>query len=179
MKGARVLEEESPAAPPTRPSRELGDAAEVLRALYPQLVASARVIRGGGGEDLAQDALIETLVRHPGFDGLTNPLGYAKTVLFRAAFRRARKMREIPADVSSMLEPAADPAGGVVERRRLEQALETLGHRQRACVVLRYIEGLDDEEIGAVLGCRVSTVRSQIARALRRMRLSFDDEEIT
>jgi RNA polymerase sigma factor (sigma-70 family) len=174
MREPRVLEDEAP-----QHSARVGAAAGVLRAVYPQLVASARFVTGGAGEDLAQDALIETLSRHPGFDGLENPLGYARTVLFRMAFRRAERMREVPADVSSLLEPVRDPAIQVVEREGLVEALETLGHRQRACVVLRYLEGLDDEEIGTVLGCRTSTVRSQIARGLRRMKLSFDDEEMT
>jgi DNA-directed RNA polymerase specialized sigma24 family protein len=44
--------------------------------------------------------------------------------------------------------------------------------------VLRYFEGLHDAEIAAVLGCRTSTVRSQIARGLRRMKLTLDEEEL-
>jgi RNA polymerase sigma factor (sigma-70 family) len=42
--------------------------------------------------------------------------------------------------------------------------------RQRACVVLRYYEELSDREIASVLGCRVTTVRSQTSRAIRKLK---------
>lgn len=177
MRGLRVSTNEARSIDRPDPSREAGDAATMLGRLYPRLVASARSIDRGAAEDLAHDALIETLVRYPNFDGLVHPLGYTRTVLFRAAFRRARRTREVPGDVSALLDHVRDPAVRVVDGQRVAQALERIGHRQRACVVLRYLEGLDDDEIASVLGCRPSTVRSQIARGLARMRLSLDEEE--
>jgi DNA-directed RNA polymerase specialized sigma24 family protein len=45
-----------------------------------------------------------------------------------------------------------------------------LPKRQRACVYLRFIEGLDDRQISRVLGCRPVTVRTQAMRALKRPR---------
>lgn len=48
--------------------------------------------------------------------------------------------------------------------------LGELPSRQRACVYLHVVAGLKDDQIAELLGCRPSTVRSQIARALRRLR---------
>jgi DNA-directed RNA polymerase specialized sigma24 family protein len=42
--------------------------------------------------------------------------------------------------------------------------------RQRAVVVLRYWEDLTDTQIGATLGCSPGTVRSQLSRALAKLR---------
>ncbi|MFN2625662.1 MAG: RNA polymerase sigma factor, partial [Mycobacteriales bacterium] len=50
------------------------------------------------------------------------------------------------------------------------RALAGLGRRQRAVVVLRYYEDRTDHEIAALLGCSESTVRSQAARALAKLR---------
>ena len=54
----------------------------------------------------------------------------------------------------------------------LFRSLLELPPRQRAVVVLRYWEDLTDAQAGALLGCSASTVRSQAARALAKLRAS-------
>ena len=49
------------------------------------------------------------------------------------------------------------------------RALLILPPRQRAVVVLRYYEDLSELEIAAVMGTSAGTVKSQAARALRRL----------
>jgi RNA polymerase sigma factor (sigma-70 family) len=44
-------------------------------------------------------------------------------------------------------------------------AVRSLPERQRACVVLRYLEDMTEAEIADALGCAVGTVKSQTARA--------------
>ena len=154
------------------------DPVEVLRILYPRLLAAARTVDPTGAEDLVQDALIETLVRHPDFRGMEHPLGYAKVVMFRLAFRRrGRRLRTVPPEAQECLERTvdSDPADRIADRLQLHSALARLGRNQRACVVLRHVEGVDDANIAAILGCSPSTVRSQIARALAHMRATFDE----
>jgi RNA polymerase sigma factor (sigma-70 family) len=51
--------------------------------------------------------------------------------------------------------------------------LAELPRRQRAAVVLRYYLGLPDAAIAAELGCRETTVRSQISRALATLRIDL------
>jgi RNA polymerase sigma-70 factor (ECF subfamily) len=77
-------------------------------------------------------------------------------------------------------DPAPDPERLLTlqERKRLiVEGLETLAERERACVVLRDIEGLSTAEVAAILGVEEVTVRSQIhsarlklARYVRRRR---------
>src|SRR5262249_59181290 len=66
----------------------------------------------------------------------------------------------------------SDPPAPVHERSTLLAALLELPPRQRAVVVLRYWEDLTDAQAGALLGCSASTVRSQAARALAKLRAS-------
>ena len=66
----------------------------------------------------------------------------------------------------------------VIENREtLWGAIRRLPVRQRACVVLRYYEGLTEKETAEVLGCSVGTVKSQTSRALSHLRKELSDED--
>ena len=56
----------------------------------------------------------------------------------------------------------------------LWDALSHLNPRQRSALVLRYYEGLPDDEIARLLGCRSATVRSAIHRALSALRKEIE-----
>ena len=58
------------------------------------------------------------------------------------------------------------------ERAALRHQLDRLPPRQRAVIVLRYFQDADDTAIAQILGCRPSTVRSHLTRALARLRVS-------
>jgi RNA polymerase sigma factor (sigma-70 family) len=58
----------------------------------------------------------------------------------------------------------------VAERLAVREALLTLPARQRAVLVLRYLEDLSVEETAEALGCRPGTVASQASRALAKLR---------
>jgi RNA polymerase sigma factor (sigma-70 family) len=158
------------------PGGEGPDAIEVVRDAYPRLLHLARRLAAtpGDAEDLVQEAFVETLSRYPGFAGLERPAGYLATVLYRAAYRRWRRSAvEVPSELQERLEevqPDLDAAA------MIPVALSGLGPKQRACLVLRYLYDLNDEEIGEALGCRASTVRSQLARALRNARERIGDD---
>jgi RNA polymerase sigma-70 factor (sigma-E family) len=64
-----------------------------------------------------------------------------------------------------------DQTGRVDLSLALRAALQQLGRKQRAVLVLHYLEDLPDDDISEIIGCRPSTVRSQIARALERLRV--------
>jgi RNA polymerase sigma factor (sigma-70 family) len=60
----------------------------------------------------------------------------------------------------------------VLLQASLRAALADLSPRQRAAVALRYIHGLTDAEIAAVLGCRAGTASSLLTRARDLLRKS-------
>jgi len=163
-----------------RPEQDdFADPLEVVRTAYPALLQAARqlTMSAAEAEDVVQEAFVETLSRYPEFRGLRRPVGYLTTVLYRSAFRRRRRpWSEIPFELQERLalrEPDRDAPTMVAE------ALSSLGPKQRACLALRYLYDLDEKEIAAALGCRASTVRSQIARGLANARshIGVTDED--
>jgi RNA polymerase sigma factor (sigma-70 family) len=74
---------------------------------------------------------------------------------------------------------APDAADEIARRAGLRQALLALPLRQRATVVLRYLEGMSERETAVVLGCSEGTVKSQSARALGTLRSLLDRTEST
>jgi RNA polymerase sigma-70 factor (ECF subfamily) len=55
--------------------------------------------------------------------------------------------------------------------RRVEELLATLPEAQRAALVLRYQEDLTPEEIAVTLKSPLATVKSQLQRGLKLLRL--------
>lgn len=62
-------------------------------------------------------------------------------------------------------------------KQRLMEALATLPARERAAVTLREIEGLSTVEVAEVLGSTEGTVRSQISKAMTRLRAIMSGEK--
>lgn len=69
--------------------------------------------------------------------------------------------------------PAAPDVTGVIDRQDarhlLEAMLGTLDPDQRACIVLREIQGLDYQEIAETLNININTVRSRLKRAREKL----------
>jgi RNA polymerase sigma factor (sigma-70 family) len=74
------------------------------------------------------------------------------------------------ATLAARVDPQRDHAEHVVEDDAMWGYLAALPPRQRAVLVLRYYEGLDDTEIAGVLGTSAATVRSHASRALATLR---------
>jgi RNA polymerase sigma-70 factor (sigma-E family) len=125
-------------------------------------------------EDLAQTALVSAYASWWRVRRADDPDAYVRRILINASKSRWRRSRaEQPAEPQAEVpDPAADPAAAIGERSALLTALAALPPRQRAVVVLRYWEDLSDAQAAALLGCSASTVRSQAARALAKLRAS-------
>lgn len=141
---------------------------------WPGLVRLAFGLTGDRwmAEDIAQTALARAYVAWRRVSRADDPDAYLRRILVNASNHRFRRRRvtEQPGDPP---ETAVEgPADLVSERAALLAALRQLPPRQRAVVVLRYWEDLTDAQIAAALGCSSGTVRSQLARALAKLRMS-------
>lgn len=79
-----------------------------------------------------------------------------------------RRREQATGDIPEQFLAELDPAGRVQDAERLQLALGTLGAlpaEQRACWVLREVEGLGYEEIAAVLDITVPAVKGRLFRA--------------
>jgi RNA polymerase sigma-70 factor (sigma-E family) len=126
-------------------------------------------------EDLVQGVLLRMYRRWPKIEQ-RDPVGYARRALANAAtdgWRGRHGFTEIL--VEAVREGAAashGPADANAERDSLLRALAGLTPRERAVMVLRYYEDLDEDHIAADLGIAVGTVKSTYSRALRKLRAS-------
>jgi RNA polymerase sigma factor (sigma-70 family) len=73
----------------------------------------------------------------------------------------------------------ADSLAGPAGDQDLWEAIGHLPTRQRAVVVLRYLEDRTEVETAELLGCSVGTVKSQCAKALAKLRLDSALEQMT
>jgi RNA polymerase sigma-70 factor (sigma-E family) len=130
----------------------------------------------GRAEDLVQTALTKSWFVWKRID---DPEAYVRRVMVTTAtsWWRRRWIRETPIDqelvgaaaaAQSGAQPAAGPDG---VRQDLWTAIGHLPARQRAVVVLRYMEDRTEAETADLMGCSVGTVKSQCSKALAKLRL--------
>ena len=123
-------------------------------------------------EDLVQLALTALARRWPAVS--SNPLGYAYRCLTRANIDRWRVLRRRPEvlldpqDLATVA-PASAPVASE-DQLVVLAALQALPRRQRAIVVLRYLQDLSEIDTAAALGISVGAVKSGAARGLARLR---------
>ena len=120
-------------------------------------------------EDIVQTALAQVYARWDRIRREDGPEGYAHRAVVNAAIDERRRpwRRERATDVLPDRAAPIDDAG--VTPVVLE-ALATLPKRQRAVVVLRYVEDLDVEATAALLGISTGTVKSQASTGLASLR---------
>jgi RNA polymerase sigma-70 factor (sigma-E family) len=137
-----------------------------------------------GDRELARDLVQEVMVKaHSRWDRVSaaeHPRLYVRTMLTHEflSWRRRWAVRHIvlASDDALPVAPAEDHASAVVERDHAWALLAGLPRQQRAVLVLRYYEGLSDEEIAAALGCGAGTVRGYASRALGVLRRELNHE---
>ncbi|MEV6928747.1 SigE family RNA polymerase sigma factor [Dactylosporangium sp. NPDC051485] len=129
------------------------------------------------GEDLTQDVLAKAFVRWKRIKA-DPPDPYLRRMLVNAAISRRRLASSQEVVMAEPTEtPGRDDLGAeAVERDAVWRLISTLPPKQRAAVVLRYYEDLDDTAIAAMLDCSRETVRSQVKRALDALRARLAKE---
>ncbi len=154
------------------------DFVEYVRARQHALLRAAYLVCGDVhlAEDLLQGALVKLAERWPRLKG-EHPDAYVRTILYRDAVsawrRRRHEVLGLPAGGADGRRP--DGADRVTDRVDLERALAALTAKQRAVLVLRFVEDRSEREAAAVLGVSVGTVKSQTHAALERLRCVMPD----
>ncbi|HVQ96223.1 MAG TPA: SigE family RNA polymerase sigma factor [Mycobacteriales bacterium] len=149
------------------------DFAAFVASRSPALFRTAMALTGHWqqAEDLLQVALARSVRHWPKIrDG--QPEAYVRTTMYRqyASWWRSRGRRQelVTGDVPEI--PQADHSGAVDQTLAVAAALTGLAPKSRAVLVLRYLEDRPTDEIAEILRCSPATVRSQISRALARLR---------
>ena len=131
-------------------------------------------------DDLVQETLVQTFRHWRRVQRADNQNAYVKRILINEFNRHWRRYAGLPvsADNDRLEVAVPDISDEVVNRADLLRALLTLPARQRATVVLRYLEGMSERETAAVMRCSEGTVKSQTARALSALAGSLKHKEL-
>ena len=155
--------------------------ADFVRERSHALLRSAFLLTGDQhlAEDLVQEALARTHRAWSRLERPANAEAYARKVMYHAQvslWRRPKVAEALPGDgLERHGGTIDDPAEAAVRRVTLQRALLSLSPRQRAVIVLRYFEDHTEAEAAQLLGVSVSTVKTQCARALDRLRTLVPD----
>ena len=146
--------------------------AEFVSAALPGLLRFGHVLTGNPAtaEDLVQTALSRSW-RAWKLRSIDDPQAFVRKVMVNsyASWYRRKATGEMVSANPAQNVIIEDEAARVDDRDAVWRALLTLPPRQRAVIVLRYYEELSELEIAAVMGTTAGTVKSQAARALRRL----------
>jgi RNA polymerase sigma-70 factor (sigma-E family) len=157
------------------PSRSrLDRLGEWFAAEYQSLLRFAYFLTGdaGAAEDLVHDAFVKLYradrnIERSGFRA------YARRTivnLHRSRFRRSgAERRALTVSVSPNVASSPEPTDHVW------RAILALPKGQRACVALRYYEGLSEQEIADTLGVSTGTIKKQMNRAMTSLRRTLED----
>lgn len=157
-----------------------------LAELYLRHVAGAvrlaRLLSGdpNAAEDIAHEAFIRTAGRLTRFRDPTVFDAYLRRTVVNLCRARRRRIAVEQRYLRRGVERPVEPDRSRTEDRDvLWAALRELPDRQRAAVVLRYYEDLDEARVGDILRCSPRAVNSLVSRAMAtlRARVDQDDEE--
>ena len=127
-----------------------------------------------GSRDAAADAVAESLVRAYRHLASCRDPTRLRTWLYRIVANRCKShlARRATGDVSlDDVPPIADPADNEAALERVqqlavvEQALATLSPEKREAFVLKHVEGMSYQEMAAVTGERIPTLKMRVHRA--------------
>ena len=128
-------------------------------------------------QDLVQEALCKA---HRRWSRVEQPEAYVRKAILNdfLSWRRRRASGELVTD--ELPEPSGLSSGGHAaanaDRDAMWKLLARLPRQQRAVLVLRFYEDLDDSAIAGYLNCSQATVRAHASKALARLRtLNLDD----
>lgn len=160
----------------------------------PRLLLLARHLCGDAAmaEDLTQSVLEKAYLKWGPVSKADDPYQYVRRMLVNLNYDRLRRQpwREEsrgfePGGTDPALARAAHSGGDglavVLDRLALRDALAELTSRERAVVVLRYLEDLSEADTARELDIRVGTVKSACNRAIGKLREAaerLDDPEV-
>jgi RNA polymerase sigma-70 factor (ECF subfamily) len=169
--------------------RELVERAKSDRAAFSVLyrrhyrTLSGHVFRRTGDvhttEDVVSDVFLTALRTLPRYRYRGIPFRFwLLRIATNAVNRWARRQRrhvtdtaEVAALADAAIVQSSTDAG--VDEERAHRALLSLPPKYQAVLALHYLEGLTLSEVATVIGCRVGTVKSRLARAREALRAAL------
>jgi RNA polymerase sigma-70 factor (ECF subfamily) len=139
---------------------------------------------GPAAEDLAQEAFLRAYRHLRDFDPARAQFStwlftLARNLAANEKERAHHRHEDAASEISDKADPAPDPLESAVaseQQGRIAGALGRLPETLRTAVVLARMEGFSVEEVAAIEGCAVGTVKSRIFRARELLRAALQEE---
>jgi RNA polymerase sigma-70 factor (ECF subfamily) len=160
----------------------MNDFARLLEAEIPRLRRYARALTRdlSRADDLVQSCLTRAIAKQHLWQYGTDLRAWLFTILHNQYVndvrRSAREGNSVELDEASMLAVASNAIPSL-QLRDLEIAMGKLQPEQRQVILLVGLEGMAYEEVAAILGVPVGTVRSRLSRGRDQLRLLMGMEE--
>lgn len=132
------------------------------------------VLNAQDAEEITQDAFLKTFENLDSFSGSERDfVAFVKTVAINKSIDMFRKHSKEPFyeeidNTADQIEDDTDFEDFPIEK--IKEALNNLPDGYRLTITLRLIDGLEFSEIAERMGIKESTVRSQYARGLEKLR---------
>jgi RNA polymerase sigma-70 factor (sigma-E family) len=144
----------------------------LFRDEYPAIVRTAYLMLGDreAAEDVAQEAFVRLYSYWRRVSRYDRPGAWVRRVAIRLAGRARRRAAELPLlpEAGTVIDSPGDPD--------LQRALLALPAKQRAAIVLHYLEDLPVAEVASLMGCAVSTAKVHLHRARGRLAALLGEE---
>ncbi|MDX6286371.1 MAG: hypothetical protein QOG53_1856 [Frankiales bacterium] len=151
--------------------------AEYVSGQWSALLRYATVLCGDAveAEELVQAALVRVALRWDRVEAKENPHYYVRRTVLNVYLSKWRRLRGRESLTASVPDVAmTDPTNAVLDHDVVRRALLHVPPRQRAVLVLRYLEDMTEAQTADVLGCSIGTVKSQTSKGLARLREVLD-----
>lgn len=147
-----------------------------LVGLIPHMRAFARTLCGDPtfADDLAQDAVTKAWQARASFTMGTNMKAWLFMILrnqFYSEKRRSWRSSHLDPEIAANTLVATDDPSVAVELDELRRALCMLPEEQREPLILIGAAGLSYEEVSAIMGVAIGTIKSRVSRARDRISL--------
>lgn len=133
------------------------------------LRVSASIAGDAEADDIVQDTLLKLWFlreKLAGYDSLDAP---ARVIVRNLSINVLRRRRNSPVDCTSLPDIAGEDVDGGLSDE-LTAALEALPDTEQAVLRLKHLDGMETEEIAALIHSTPGAVRTALSRARRRIR---------
>jgi RNA polymerase sigma-70 factor (ECF subfamily) len=131
----------------------------------------ARLCRGAGADDLAQETFLTAWRKAAAYRGEGSYEGWLLRIAWRTFLSHQRSART---ELEAEPEAHGSIAGPQGEALDIERALGRLSAAERAAALLCYSEGCSHAEAARILEMPLGTLKSTVARARSRLAQSLE-----
>lgn len=143
---------------------------------YAYLFCGSRV----DAEEITQEAIVRTFARGRTKTSVGQAESYIRRAIVNEAIDRSRRRKVADGRRAVLAQPEWTPShdSAVAGSLDLEAALDLLSARERAVVVLKYVDDLANAQIAAALGLSTGTVKRYLYNAAQKLRGALGEQAI-